>query len=99
MSMGFGGRRRSLNYRDSDDGSPRATFRQLMPFLLEHKRVLSVVIALSALGAFASLGQPLLVATVIGRVEAGEPLGLLVAGLVALVVISALLSGYRHYWF
>jgi len=96
MSMGFG-HRRSRNAYQPDDSGPKATFRQLMPFLLEHKKVLSVVIALSALGAFASLGQPLLVATVIGRVEAGEPLGLLVAGLVALVVISALLSGYRHY--
>ncbi|MFZ9088344.1 MAG: ABC transporter ATP-binding protein [Pontimonas sp.] len=96
MSMGFGYRRSRSTYRPDDSG-PKATFRQLMPFLLEHKKVLSVVIGLSALGAFASLGQPLLVATVIGRVEAGEPLGLLVAGLVALVVISALLSGYRHY--
>ena len=96
MSMGFGYRRSRSAYRPDDSG-PKATFRQLMPFLLEHKKVLSIVIGLSALGAFASLGQPLLVATVIGRVEAGEPLGLLVAGLVALVVISALLSGYRHY--
>ena len=96
MSMGFGYRRSRSTYRPDDSG-PKATFRQLMPFLLEHKRLLSVVIGLSALGAFASLGQPLLVANVIGRVEAGEPLGLLVAGLVALVVISALLSGYRHY--
>ena len=96
MSMGFGYRRSRSAYRPDDSG-PKATFRQLVPFLLEHKKVLSVVIGLSALGAFASLGQPLLVANVIGRVEAGEPLGLLVAGLVALVVISALLSGYRHY--
>jgi ABC-type multidrug transport system fused ATPase/permease subunit len=96
MSMGMG-HRRSRNSYQPDDSGPKATFRQLMPFLLEHKRVLSVVIGLSALGAFASLGQPLLVATVIGRVEAGEPLGLLVGGLVALVVVSAVLSGYRHY--
>jgi ATP-binding cassette subfamily B protein len=96
MSMGMG-HRRSRNSYQPDDSGPKATFRQLMPFLLEHKRVLAVVIGLSALGAFASLGQPLLVATVIGRVEAGEPLGFLVGGLVALVVISAVLSGYRHY--
>ena len=67
MSMGFGYRRSRSTYRPDDSG-PKATFRQLMPFLLEHKKVLSVVIGLSALGAFASLGQPLLVATVIGRV-------------------------------
>ena len=80
-----------------DDTGPRATFSQLMPFLLEHRRILAVVVALSTLGALASLGQPLLVATVIGRVEQGEALGMLVFALVGLVVISALLSGFRHY--
>ncbi len=96
MSMGFGHRRSRTSYRPDESG-PKATFKQLLPFLLEHKRVLGVVVGLSSLGALASLGQPLLVAQVIGRVEQGQDLGLLVSGLVALVIISALLSGYRHY--
>ncbi|MGB1101628.1 MAG: ABC transporter transmembrane domain-containing protein, partial [Pontimonas sp.] len=95
--MGFGSRRRSVNYRDSDDGSPRATFRQLIPFLLEHKRVLSLVIVLSTAGALTTLAQPLVVSEVITVVEAGSPLGNLVGILVALVVASAALSGFRHY--
>ena len=99
MSMGFGHRRRgsSTNYRHDDDGSPRATFRQLLPFLLEHKRVLSVVIALSMAGALTTLAQPLVVSQVITVVEAAEPLGNLVWILVGLVVVSAALSGFRHY--
>ena len=97
MSMGFGPRRRGVNYRDTDDGSPRATFRQLMPFLLEHKRVLIVVIILSTAGAFTTLAQPLVVSQVITVVEAAEPLGNLVWILVGLVVASAALSGFRHY--
>lgn len=97
MSMGFGSRRRSVNYRDSDDGSPRATFRQLIPFLLEHKKVLSLVIVLSTAGALTTLAQPLVVSEVITVVEAGSPLGNLVGILVALVVASAALSGFRHY--
>ena len=97
MSMGFGSRRRGVNYRDTDDGSPRATFRQLMPFLLEHKRVLIVVIILSTAGAFTTLAQPLVVSQVITVVEAAEPLGNLVWILVGLVVASAALSGFRHY--
>jgi len=97
MSMGFGSRRRSMNYRDTDDGSPRATFRQLMPFLLEHKRVLTLVIILSTAGAFTTLAQPLVVSQVITVVEAAEPLGNLVWILVALVMASAALSGFRHY--
>jgi ATP-binding cassette subfamily B protein len=95
--MGFGPRRRGVNYRDTDDGSPRATFRQLMPFLLEHKRVLIVVIILSTAGAFTTLAQPLVVSQVITVVEAAEPLGNLVWILVGLVVASAALSGFRHY--
>ena len=97
MSMGFGSRRRGMNYRDTDDGSPRATFRQLMPFLLEHKRVLTLVIILSTAGAFTTLAQPLVVSQVITVVEAAEPLGNLVWILVGLVVASAALSGFRHY--
>lgn len=93
----FGNRRMSRVDHRVDDSGEKATFRQLLPFLLEHKKILGVVVGLSTLGALASLGQPLLVATVIGRVERSEPLGLIVGGLVALVVISALLSGFRHY--
>ncbi|WP_370446247.1 ABC transporter ATP-binding protein [Cryobacterium sp. Y57] len=76
---------------------PRATFSQLLPYLFEHKKVLSVVIVLSVLGAAASLAQPLLVSRVITIVQANDPLGSLVGLLIALVVISGLISGYQHY--
>src|SRR5688572_13916992 len=79
-----------------DDG-PRATFRQLLPYLTEHRAVLGVVIGLSILAAAASLAQPVLVSQVITVVHAGDPLGALVCILVRLVVASALLSGFQHY--
>ncbi len=79
------------------DTGPRATFRQLLPYLFEHKKVLVFVIALSIVGAAASLAQPLLVSNVITVVESGAPLGWLVWALVGLVVISGLISGYQHY--
>ena len=79
-----------------DDG-PRATFRQLLPYLFEHKKVLSVVIGLSILGAAASLAQPLLVSQVITVVQSGASLGALVWALVLLVVLSGLITGYQHY--
>jgi ABC-type multidrug transport system fused ATPase/permease subunit len=79
-----------------DDG-PRATFRQLLPYLFEHKKVLSVVIGLSILGAAASLAQPLLVSQVITVVQHTGPLGGLVWVLVLLVVLSGLITGYQHY--
>ena len=95
--MGFGSRRRGMNYRATDDGSPRATFRQLLPLLAEHRRVLTIVIMLSAAGALTTLAQPLVVSQVITIVEASEPLGNLVWILVTLVIASAALSGFRHY--
>ena len=76
---------------------PRATFRQLLPFLFEHRPVLIWVAVLSVIGALTSLAQPLLVAQVINIVEAGETLGWIVWGLVALVIISGVISGYQHY--
>ena len=90
-------RSRSGFSRPKKDDGPRASFRQLLPYLLEHKKVLGIVIALSVVGAATSLGQPLLVSQVISRVQKSEPLGALVVLLVALVVISALLSGVQHY--
>ncbi|SDK46814.1 ATP-binding cassette, subfamily B [Cryobacterium psychrotolerans] len=68
-----------------------------MPYLLEHKKVLGVVIVLSILGAAASLAQPLLVSQVITIVQKEDPLGGLVGALIALVVVSGLISGYQHY--
>jgi ATP-binding cassette subfamily B protein len=76
---------------------PRATFRQLLPYLFEHKKVMVVIIVLSVLGAAASLGQPLLVSQVITLVQQGETLGRLVWALVALVVVAGLINGFQHY--
>jgi ABC-type multidrug transport system fused ATPase/permease subunit len=83
--------------RGTRDDGPRARFSQLLPYLFEHRKVLGVVVVLSLLGAGASLAQPLLVSQVIAKVEAGDPLGTLVAALVGLVVLAALLNGFQHY--
>jgi ATP-binding cassette, subfamily B, bacterial len=90
MSSILRGRRRA-------DTGPRATFRQLLPFLGEHRGVLAVVAILSVFGAAATLLQPLLVGQVITRVQTGDALGWLVWALVALVIVSSVISGYQHY--
>ncbi len=76
---------------------PRATLRQLIPFLLEHRGVLIVVALLSIVGAVTTLAQPLLVGQVITLVQQNNPLGLLVWAIVGLVVISSIVSGVQHY--
>ena len=83
--------------RGAQQDSPRATFRQLLPFLFEHKRVLVAVALLSIVGAAASLAQPLLVGQVIDRVQKGEMLGALVWLLIGLVIVASIISGYQHY--
>jgi ATP-binding cassette subfamily B protein len=90
-------RRRLGRPAKAGDEGPRAKFSQLLPYLLEHRAVLAVVIVLSILGAAASLAQPLLVSQVIDVVGKGEALGGLVWLLVILVVVSGLISGYQHY--
>lgn len=93
-SRGFGGRGR--RQRNTQAG-PRATFRQLLPFIFEQRGMLTFVIILSVFGAAASLGQPILVGQVITRVQASQALGWLLWALVALVIIAALLNGFQHY--
>jgi ABC-type multidrug transport system fused ATPase/permease subunit len=89
--------RRRLGRSPKTDEGPRARFSQLLPYLSEHRAVLGVVVALSVLGAAASLAQPLLVSQVITVVQEGNPLNTLVAALVALVVVSGVISGFQHY--
>ncbi|MGL3149605.1 ABC transporter ATP-binding protein [Microbacterium sp. A82] len=83
--------------RGAPQDGPRATFRQLLPFLFEHKRTLIVVAILSVFGAATSLAQPLLVGQVIVAVQSNQTLGVLVWLLVGFVIVSSVISGYQHY--
>lgn len=89
--------RRYARKANTESGIPKAKFSQLLPYLGEHRRALTVAVVLSVLGAAASLAQPLLVGQVITRVTEGELLGPLVWILVSLVALAAILSGYQHY--
>ncbi len=83
--------------RSRKDDGPRASLRQLLPFVFEQRGILVVVAILSVLAAAATLAQPLVVGQVIERVQAGDTLGLLVWLLVALVVIGSVISGIQHF--
>jgi ABC-type multidrug transport system fused ATPase/permease subunit len=88
--------RRGLLRRPPEAG-PRARFRQLLPYLGEHRGVIALVIVLSLVGAATSLAQPLLVGRVIELVQAGEPLGGLIGLLIGLVIAAGLITGFQHY--
>ncbi|MDL9980234.1 ABC transporter ATP-binding protein [Microbacterium sp. ASV49] len=89
--------RRGRFGRSRKQEGPRASLKQLLPYVFEHRGVLAVVVVLSILGALASLAQPLIVGQIITRVEKNDPLGALVWVLVALVIVASVLSGYQHY--
>ncbi|WP_226532426.1 ABC transporter ATP-binding protein [Microbacterium paraoxydans] len=94
MSGSATARRRGRGARTE---GPRATFRQLLPFLFEHKRTLIVVAVLSVVGAATSLVQPLLVGQVIEAVQSDTGIGILVWLLVGFVIVSSIISGFQHY--
>ena len=89
--------RGGLLRRRAPEGGPRASFRQLLPYILEHRGLLAVALVLSLVGAGASLAQPLLAGQIVGIVENGGLLGSLVWVLVGLVVVGAILGGVQHY--
>ncbi|MBK0422176.1 ABC transporter ATP-binding protein [Leucobacter sp. CSA2] len=92
-------RRRGRRGSGADGGArgPRASFTELLPHLFAQRGLLAIALVLGLVAAAASLAQPLLLGQVITRVESGEPLGLLLAILTALVVVGAVLSGLQHY--
>ena len=95
MSMMGGGRGRrpgSAPYK-----GPKAKFSQLLPYLGEHKGALWVAVALSIVGAAISLAQPLVVGQVITAVQTGKDTGLLVLILIAVVLGSAVASGFLYF--
>lgn len=89
--------RGGLLRRGRKDDGPRASFRQLLPYILEHRGLLAAALVLSLVGAATALAQPLLAGQVVGIVEDGGALGWLVWLLVGLLVLGALLSGVQHY--
>ena len=76
---------------------PRASLKQLVPYLLSQRGPLALALTLGVIGAGTSLVQPVLLGQVIERVQASQPLGLLLVVLSALVLVDALLSGFQHY--
>ncbi len=76
---------------------PRASLAQLLPYLFEQRGLLLLALGLGLAAALAALLQPVLLGQLIERVQNAEPLAALLVGLCALVVVSALTSGFQHY--
>ncbi|MEN9753228.1 MAG: hypothetical protein RL670_919 [Actinomycetota bacterium] len=94
MSMMRMGRRPG---RPIDDNTPKAKFSQLLPYLAEHKKPITLAVVLSVVSAGLSLAQPLLVGQVISAVQKNQNLALQVTLLVGLILVSAATSAWMYY--
>lgn len=83
--------------RSGEPEGPRARFRDLLPYLAEHRSALGAAVALGVVASAASLAQPLLVQQVVTAVQRHQALGGLVGLIAGLVIVSALLSAVQHY--
>ena len=82
--------------RAADDG-PKAKLGELLPYLFVRRGLFVAAIALSLIGAFTSLVQPLIVQQLIGRVEQQDPLAWLPVALIAFVLADAIVAGIEHF--
>jgi ABC-type multidrug transport system fused ATPase/permease subunit len=89
--------RRGIFSRGKPDDGPRAKFRQLLPYLLQNKPLIAVVIVLSVLGSLATVAQPLLVGAGITAFQAGRPWGLIGALVIVLLVSGAIITAFQQY--
>lgn len=92
MSMFRGGRSRAPK-----DQGPKAKFSQLFPYLREHKKSLWLAVGLSVFGAAFSLAQPVLTGQVISAVQNGTDTTWLATGLIAMIVIAGIASGWQYF--
>ncbi|WP_144720764.1 ABC transporter ATP-binding protein [Agrococcus jejuensis] len=89
--------RRGFLRRAKDDDGPKASVRELLPYLFPKRGLLAGALVLSVLGAVTSLVQPLLVQQIITAVQDSEPLTWLPWVLVTLVLVDAALGGFQHF--
>jgi ATP-binding cassette subfamily B protein len=85
------------NPRSREYKGPRAKLKDLLPYLVDHKKALIFAVVLSIVVSALSLAQPLLLGQVIAGVEAGTEIGGLAFWIVILLVSSALINGYQFY--
>jgi ATP-binding cassette subfamily B protein len=89
-------RRRSTGSDNADDG-PRAKFRQLLPYLLQNKPLIAIVVVLSIIGSLATVAQPLLVRQGITNFQDNKPYTTIAVIVLVLLVSTALVTAFQQY--
>ncbi|CAN5405151.1 ABC transporter ATP-binding protein [soil metagenome] len=78
--------------------TPRAQFREMWPYLREHRRSLILVAVISVFATALAVVQPLLLQRLINSVSAGEAAGGFIGLLIAVTLAEALFSGLQTYF-
>ncbi len=85
------------NPRSREYKGPRASLKDLFPYLRPHRKALALALVLSVLGSGLALAQPLLIGQLITAVEQSLGFGNLAIAIVALVITSALVNAFQYY--
>ena len=93
---GLFARRPSRTSRTGDDG-PRAKFSQLLPYLLQNKPLIVVVVILSVVGSLATVAQPLLVRQGITNFQDKQPFVAIGVLVLVLLLATAIIIAFQQY--
>ncbi|MDR9362706.1 MAG: ABC transporter ATP-binding protein [Microbacteriaceae bacterium] len=85
------------NPRSREYKGPRASFKQLIPYIAAEKTPVIIAMVLSIIGAGLSLAQPLMVGNVISAVEQQQEILPFATILVVLILLSAGFSGFQYF--
>jgi len=85
------------NPRSREYKGPRASFKQLIPYITAEKTPVIIAMVLSIIGAGLSLAQPVMVGQVISAVEQQQEIAQLATILVLLIFLSAAFSGFQYF--
>lgn len=85
------------NPRSREYKGPRASFKELIPFITTEKTPVIIAMVLSIIGAGLSLAQPVMVGSVISAVEQQQEILPYATILVGLIILSAAFSGFQYF--
>ena len=85
------------NPRSREYKGPRAKLKDLLPYLADHKKALYLAVGLSLVASLMALAQPLLLGQLISAVEKNLSITNLTLGLVALILVSAVVNAFQYY--
>jgi ABC-type multidrug transport system fused ATPase/permease subunit len=85
------------NPRSREYKGPRASFKELIPYITAEKTPVIIAMVLSVIGAGLSLAQPVMVGSVINAVEQQQEILPFATVLVGLILLSAAFSGFQYF--